>query len=295
MRAGLAAALIAAHAVRRSSLGGFPAGGCPPAAAGQERPAAMRQESWRGRRPGDPPPHGPARAPRHLPCRRAAREGRETSPCTRHWRRGGPCPNAPRPAHPGRRAAGKKKQKKRRRPPAAAVERSVAIAPVCLVVGRLEVRNAATTLWVDAAYSPPLWSLRCRALPGPLSCRTNHSVPVGIAAWIFALAPDALDFLVRGHAWATRRGPHAACHCRVRRIGAQPSPWNDPPGAPGVGLPPLSPPPPFRARPVGIYRVQGAHRPRSTVPAVPRCGAPRPASAPPPHPAGRPAGRAQRS
>ena len=297
MRAGLAAALIAVHAVQRSNLCGFPAGGCPPAAGGQERPAAMRPESWRGRRPDDSPPHGPARAPRAsaVPPRGPRGKRNQTVHTPLAPRRAVPKYAAARASRPPRGRQEKQKTKKTAatRNYGRAVRRPCAGLPRGRAAGGLKCRRR--PLGRRGLFPSLVGSLCCRALPGPSSCRTNHSVPVGIAAWIFALAPDALDFLVRGHAWATRRGPYAACHCRARRIGAQPGPWNDSPGAPGVGLPP---PPPAPAPAPGQARRDIPGSGRAPPPlddsgrAALRRPLPhlRPAAAP-----GRPAGRAQRS
>ena len=215
---------------------------------------------------------GPRGRRGHLPCRRAAREGRGTSLCTRHGRHVEPCPNAARPAHPGRRAAGMKKQKKKkRRPPATAVERSVALAQVCLVVGRLEARNAAAALWVDAAYSPPLWGvcvavlcLGHRLAARITLCRSGsppRSSPLLQTPSIF-LSEAMLGPRAGGHMQPATAACAASVHSRVPkmiRLGRQAPPCRR-----------------RRCRPAATRRdqrpIQGARRRHATIPAVMRCG-----------------------
>ena len=189
MRAGLAAALIAVHAVQRSNLGGFPAGGCPPAAGGQERPAAMRQESRRGRRPDDPPHHGPARpdrparAPRAFAVPPRGPRGKRNQPV--HTPRA-PCRAVPKcgAARASRPPRGRHEKTKKKT--AATRNRSRAVRRPCTGLSRGRAAGGSKCrrrpLGRRGLFPALVGSLRCRALPGPSSCRTNYSVPVGIAA-----------------------------------------------------------------------------------------------------------------
>ena len=165
---------------------------------------------------------GPRGRRGHLPCRRAAREGR--GPACAHAmgaassRAKYGAARAPRPPR-GRH----KKQKTKKKTPATR-NYGRAVRRPCTGLSRGRAAGGSKCrrrpLGRRGLFPALVGSLRCRALPGPSSCRTNYSVPVGIAAWIFAPLLQAPSIFLSEAMLGPRAGGHmqpasAACAASV--------------------------------------------------------------------------------
>ena len=286
MRAGQAAALIAAHADQRSNLGGFAAGGCPPAAGGQERPAAMRQESWRGQRPGDPPSHGPARAPRAFAVPPRGPRGKRNQPVH--------TPLAPRRAVPKCTAARAsrppcgRQEKTKKKKTAATRNRSRAVRRPCAGLSRGRATGGSKCrrrpldrrgLFPALVESVLPCSVRAIVLQHESLCRSGSppgSSPLLQTPSIF-LSEAMLGPRAGGHMQPATAACVASMHSRVPgmiRLGRQASACRPRrPSGPGPsGSAPCSGRAPLPLDDSGRAALRHS----------------RPTSAPPPHPAGRP-------